>query len=262
MPHSPVDKRSGSIRGSRAVTPSTTSGVQARRTSPRSQYHQEPASSQPQPRRGSLRIKIRQGPDDGDKEKPKAPQVQVQQNQNQESPPSLESQPRDCSPDIPDPKSSKYAEAVWVIYMGGELYSIYDRKTRRYIYHARRHAKRGYTVTYSDGKCTAIRNKAGTLLPVLSHSDYDDVDHCTIDADDGDEFTTWSEENYHYENASTKHDCEPWESDCPPMTSPLSNLLETVEISTPGNSPSVSEAHSLCTQSSPFTTKTTPEPKV
>ncbi|TRX95626.1 hypothetical protein FHL15_003584 [Xylaria flabelliformis] len=58
-----------------------------------------------------------------------------------------------------------YSIMIIKIYLDKKLYSIYDRATKKYIYHAKQNLHSGYTVVCSkDGYCNAIYDKEGKTV--------------------------------------------------------------------------------------------------
>ncbi|KAI0554044.1 hypothetical protein F4679DRAFT_580209 [Xylaria curta] len=92
------------------------------------------------------------------------------------SPPSRRAKNREMAspptPKTPTRKSPKganrvpdvdpYPNMTMKIYIDKKLYSIYDRATKKHIYHVDKELYNGFTVTYSkDGFCNAIYDKDG-----------------------------------------------------------------------------------------------------
>ncbi|KAI0097232.1 hypothetical protein GGR51DRAFT_578423 [Nemania sp. FL0031] len=164
MTRTPLAKRSRATKSPRAATPPTANGVRPRR-SPQIQRRQKYASPRVQPRRESLRIKNRREQSD-ESSTAQTLQEQVQPNQDGQNSPTIaspEAQHQDTPPATSGSGPPNPAN-IWKIYMDGELYSIFDRQTRQYIYHKHRHAERGYAITYINNQCTTIHDRAGKLV--------------------------------------------------------------------------------------------------
>ncbi|KAI8950343.1 hypothetical protein F4801DRAFT_549287 [Xylaria longipes] len=59
------------------------------------------------------------------------------------------------------------------IYMDKELYSIYDRVAKEYIYRAKSDDAESMTVVYSeDGYCIAIHDKDGNMVYAKAKGDH------------------------------------------------------------------------------------------
>ncbi|TGJ87984.1 hypothetical protein E0Z10_g785 [Xylaria hypoxylon] len=84
-------------------------------------------------------------------------QQNQQQNHQGHSPAaSIREHPRDC----------RYARMTMKIYMDNKLYSIFNRRTMQYVYHAKRDADKGYTISYDGGVCVRIHDSDDQLVYV------------------------------------------------------------------------------------------------
>ncbi|KAI3329957.1 hypothetical protein F4824DRAFT_505503 [Ustulina deusta] len=71
-------------------------------------------------------------------------------------------------------ESNNYSNLVMKVYMDKKLYSIFDRSTKKYIYNSKWDAHKGYSISYSEGKCTAIGDSDGWNM---DNNDDDDNDN-------------------------------------------------------------------------------------
>ncbi|KAI1132881.1 hypothetical protein F5Y10DRAFT_260778 [Nemania abortiva] len=148
---------------------SVSSPATPRRRSPKTHSRRRRASPLAEPRRRSARIQRHQN-DVNKNDIAKSPPAQVQQSRYQQGSSTdsrsqfQQSQGRATSPTISGAESIEHAPLIMKITMGGELYSIFDHKTRELLYHAHRDADRGYSISYDGKICTAIHDSAGNLV--------------------------------------------------------------------------------------------------